>query len=72
MLIIEAAKHYAKVKAEQEALGQVYTVAELGKRIKCGKTKAYELVRAGIIRSQQVGGRYIVSERAVREWMGDI
>jgi excisionase family DNA binding protein len=77
--IIEAAlKQYVVAKAEQDALSTVYTVPELGRRLKCGKTKAYELLLAyeegkeGGIRHKRIGNKYIISEKAVREWLGDL
>jgi hypothetical protein len=77
--IIEAAAvAYATAKAKQDALSTVYTVPELGRRLKCGKTKAYELLvayeegREGGIRHKRIGNKYIVTELSVREWLGDI
>ncbi|QIX62292.1 helix-turn-helix domain-containing protein [Hymenobacter sp. BT18] len=70
-MIQAAAVAYAKEKAEQEALQQVYTITTLAKRLGCGKTKTYELINAGVIRHQLVGNKAFITERAVREWFGD-
>ncbi|RFP65901.1 hypothetical protein D0N36_06775 [Hymenobacter lapidiphilus] len=46
-------------------------------RLGCGKTKAYELLKAyelgqeGGLRHQRIGNKYIVTEQAVQEFFGD-
>jgi len=47
-------------------------------RLGCGKTKAYELLRAyeegkeGGLRHRRIGNKYIVTEQAIREWEGGV
>lgn len=47
----------------------------LVKRIKCSSHTAYSylnlLTKRGGIRHTRVGSKYLVTEQAVREWLGD-
>jgi excisionase family DNA binding protein len=43
------------------------TVEEMAKVIGCGRTQAYQTVRAGRVRSIRIGNRYWIPTDAVRE-----
>ncbi|WP_149867325.1 helix-turn-helix domain-containing protein [Solirubrum puertoriconensis] len=81
-LLSEIAIRYAEERAYQEILCRRYILAEeptpgllyddrLPLRLGCGKTKAYELLQAGVLRHQRIGAKYIVTEDAVREFFAD-
>lgn len=78
----------AKAQAEVEVSTRTYVQSprqsqekryddRLHIRLGCGKTKAYELLKAyeegkeGGLRHQRIGNKYIVTEQAVREYFGD-
>lgn len=48
---------------------EILTVKELGKRLKLGRDKTYSLVRSDGFPSVKLGGRYIVTTKALNEWL---
>jgi len=75
--LAELAKAYGVQKANQDALSKCYTVQELSGpkgRLKCSTKKALQLIKDGKLRYETIGESkgYRVSEKAVREFLGDI
>lgn len=79
---------HAKAQAEAEVTTRTYVQSpkqsqekkyddRLHVRLGCGKTKAYELLKAyeegkeGGLRHVRIGNKYIVTEQAVLEFFGD-
>ncbi|MBO6298470.1 MAG: helix-turn-helix domain-containing protein [Lachnospiraceae bacterium] len=48
---------------------RILTVKDLGKTLKIGRDKAYALIRSNGFPSTCIGNRYIVTERALNEWL---
>ncbi len=75
--ITEAAKAYGVQKADQDALTRCYTVQELSGpkgRLKRSSKTILNLIKSGKLRHETTGESkgYLVSEKAVREFLGDI
>ena len=48
------------------------TVAEFCTEFRLGKTKVYELLNSGAIRSKKVGSKTLIDVRSVREWVENL
>ena len=75
-MIEVAAIAYSSAKAEQDKLATVYTVNELVDRLNISRSTIFKYlqipVSEGGIRARQAGNKWIVTELACREWLGDI
>lgn len=76
MRMIEAAAiAYATAKAEADKLATVYTMNELPARLNISRStilKYLQLpVKNGGLRARQAGAKWLVTEKACREWLGD-
>ena len=47
----------------------ILTPKELADRLKIGRDKAYALIKSSSFPSIQIGGRYIVTEKALLQWL---
>ena len=48
---------------------ELLTAKELQKIFRCGKNRAYDLLRSPAFPSIRIGGRYYVTVSAVKEWL---
>ncbi len=51
-----------------EEFGDILRPAEIGRFLRMGKNRVYELIRQGVIPAFVVGGRYYASREALRRW----
>jgi hypothetical protein len=73
--VTELATAEAREKAEQAALAKVYTLKELPDRLNLCRTTILEYLNLpesdGGLRNRKAGAKWLVTELACREWLGD-
>ena len=73
--IIELAAARAREAEGQAALEKVYTMKELPTRLNISRNTIYQYlqlpVKKGGLRSRRAGNKWLVTEKACREWLGD-
>jgi len=47
----------------------MYNVKDVQKLFRCGRDKAYSLMRAGGFPSVKIGGQYLVEKQALEKWL---
>ena len=58
-----------KLDIKKDCTNDILTAKDLGKRLKIGRDKAYSLIKSAGFPSVKIGGRYIVTEKALDEWL---
>lgn len=65
----EQVKEVSSMGTTVDYADEILTVKELGKKLKLGRDKTYSLVRSDGFPSVKLGGRYIVTTKALNEWL---